>query len=382
MDASTWLVFLGLCTSLFLTRSVYRLYFHSLSKFPGPKLAAISHLYEFYYDIILSGMFIWEIERMHAKYGDYSSRSRYGVSSSLFLGPIVRINPRELHVKDSMYYDQIYAPGSRKRNKDPKFVTMFSSPYSMIATVDHEHHRFRRGLLSNFFSKQSVSNLGPLIEEKVSLLMQRFKDAYEENCPVDLSGAFSALTGDIITYYSYGDSMNFLEEKDFKNNVRDAIMETASMVHLNRFFPVLVPLVRRIPPSFMAYIRPATAVVFKIQQRVAKQSAHALRNASFGDSDTKAKRTMFDALCDPAIPPHERTLPRLQDEGMILLSGGTEPTANALTVAAFHLINESSILAKLRTELRTTVFIPGAKATLTRLEQLPYLVSTITSSPH
>lgn len=381
MDSSSWFTILGLCTGLCLARSVYRLYFHSLSKFPGPKLAAISHLYEFYHDVIRSGMFIWEIEKMHAKYGDYSSWSRYGVSSSLFLGPIVRINPRELHVKDSMYYDQIYASGSRKRNKDPKFVSMFSSPYSMIATVDHEHHRFRRGLLSNFFSKQSVFNLSPLIEEKVLLLMQRFKDAYEDNSPVDLSAAFSALTGDIITYYSYGESMNFLEEKGFKNNVRDAIMETASMVHLNRFFPVLVPLIRRIPPWFMAYIRPATAVVFTIQQKVAKQSAHALRSAGSGDSDTKAKRTMFDALSDPAIPPRERTLPRLQDEGMILLSGGTEPTANALTVAAFHLINESSILTKLRTELKRVVFISGAKASLTQLERLPYLVSTIIVSP-
>lgn len=50
-------------------KSIYRLYFHPLSKFPGPKLTAITHLYEFYHDIIRNGMFIWEIEKMHEKYG-------------------------------------------------------------------------------------------------------------------------------------------------------------------------------------------------------------------------------------------------------------------------------------------------------------------------
>jgi hypothetical protein len=51
---------------------IYRLYAHPLAGFPGPKLAAASFLYEFYYDVIKSGMYLWEIERMHEKYGRYT----------------------------------------------------------------------------------------------------------------------------------------------------------------------------------------------------------------------------------------------------------------------------------------------------------------------
>lgn len=49
--------------------AIYRMYAHPLSGFPGPKLAAVTFLYEFYYDVIKSGMYLWEIERMHETYG-------------------------------------------------------------------------------------------------------------------------------------------------------------------------------------------------------------------------------------------------------------------------------------------------------------------------
>jgi hypothetical protein len=50
---------------------IYRLYFSPIAKFPGPKLAAATLWYEFYYDVIKSGQYIFEIERMHKKYGKF-----------------------------------------------------------------------------------------------------------------------------------------------------------------------------------------------------------------------------------------------------------------------------------------------------------------------
>ena len=47
----------------------YRLFWSPLSKFPGPKLAAATYLYEGYYDVIKRGKYTFKIRDLHAQYG-------------------------------------------------------------------------------------------------------------------------------------------------------------------------------------------------------------------------------------------------------------------------------------------------------------------------
>jgi len=68
--------------------AIYRLLFHPLARFPGPKLAAVTTLYEGFYDIVYQGKYIWQIEKMHKKHGKLSRSKTYGQKDIPFQRPI------------------------------------------------------------------------------------------------------------------------------------------------------------------------------------------------------------------------------------------------------------------------------------------------------
>jgi hypothetical protein len=49
---------------------IYRLYFHPLKSFPGPWLAAATGWYQFYFDIILGGQYIFQLRKLEKRYGN------------------------------------------------------------------------------------------------------------------------------------------------------------------------------------------------------------------------------------------------------------------------------------------------------------------------
>ncbi len=48
---------------------IFRLYLSPIAKFPGPKLAAATYLYEGYYDVVKRGKYTFKIKDLHDEYG-------------------------------------------------------------------------------------------------------------------------------------------------------------------------------------------------------------------------------------------------------------------------------------------------------------------------
>lgn len=101
MDSTIPLLLVGvLLAGYILSGAIHRLYLSPVASFPGPKLAALTFWYEFYYDVVQEGRYTWKIVQLHEEYG-----------------PVVRINPFELHVIDPDFYDELYVgPSKRKTN--------------------------------------------------------------------------------------------------------------------------------------------------------------------------------------------------------------------------------------------------------------------------
>jgi hypothetical protein len=60
----------------FAALAMYRLLFHSLHKFPGDKLAALTGWYREYYDLVKDGDWVEQLQRLHHKYGEFGPPRR------------------------------------------------------------------------------------------------------------------------------------------------------------------------------------------------------------------------------------------------------------------------------------------------------------------
>jgi len=118
--------------------AVYRLFLHPLARFPGRKIAAATKWYEFYYDIIKGegGQYAGEIDKMHEKYGPVTSYHESNKpQANLHQGPIIRITPDEIHIRDPDFYPVIYAPAPARRDKYASAAKMAGCPLGSTCRV-------------------------------------------------------------------------------------------------------------------------------------------------------------------------------------------------------------------------------------------------------
>ena len=140
--------------------------------------------YEFYYDIVLGGQYTFHIARLHEKYG-----------------PVIRINPHELHVHTPEFFDTLYVNG-QVRHKSDWTMRGFGVGKSAFGTLGHDLHRMRRSALNPFFSTARVRKLEPLMEERTDALMKRLGEFQEDGSIMTLEVAFSAYTAGMFSHNS------------------------------------------------------------------------------------------------------------------------------------------------------------------------------------
>jgi hypothetical protein len=71
LDALLSVLVLIFCILLYATGlTIYRLFLSPLAAFPGPKLAAATAWYEFYWNVLKQGQFTFHLQDLHDRYGE------------------------------------------------------------------------------------------------------------------------------------------------------------------------------------------------------------------------------------------------------------------------------------------------------------------------
>ncbi|GFF32208.1 trichodiene oxygenase [Aspergillus udagawae] len=371
MDASLCAVVavIGAGAFYLLNLVIYRLFLSPLAKFPGPKLAAVTSWYELYYDLVHKGKYLFEIEKMHDKYG-----------------PIVRINPFELSIRDSEYYDELYVTGSvRPTDRHEAFVEgIVDFKGSHIATTEHDLHRKRRKPLDPYFSRLGVSRLEPMLGELTEkLIVNRFESFKGTGKVVRLDHAFTAYSGDVINRLCMDDPPDVLvNDPEFSPWWYNLFHNGIATLPLFMGLPWLIHVVRLIPVSILAKLDPGTQTFNKFKMmcdnhlRVAKRE-----KASLGSKDTSmmgGRPTIFRHLLNSDLPPSELTDDRLSKEAQVLIGTGTVTTAGSLCFICYHIMVNPAIKKRLQEDLKPIMAnYPPKKPTWAELETAPYLQAVI-----
>lgn len=188
-----------LAVLLTIAGAIRRLFLHPLAHIPGPRLAALTWWYEFYFDAIQPGRYVFQIQELHKQYGKPNTRARVVHSAASLIslaGPIIRVTPDEIHISDVGFLDTIYAPSSSPRDKYEYQLRTLRVPGGVGTTPSLEVHRRRREALSPFFSKRNVVLLEPTIADKVQQLCRLLSKHASEGTPVNVSDVFFAFSNE------------------------------------------------------------------------------------------------------------------------------------------------------------------------------------------
>ncbi|KAH8887942.1 trichodiene oxygenase [Thozetella sp. PMI_491] len=333
---------------------------HPLYRFPGPRLAAMSWIYEFYFDVVHKGTYSKEIKRLHSIYG-----------------PIIRINPVELHCADTRFMDEIYAAGGRKRDRGP-FGLGHLTPQmtlSTLATLDHDHHRRRREAMKRFFSRAHISKLETEVGYMAQRLSNKLLARVGSGKPFDITAAYSCFATDIISKFCFGESFGFLDQEDFEPNFRNSVMSFVHGYFILRFFPWLKGAIH-LAPYIASYLPRDIALADGLLRNTIPSLVDKARD-EYNGKLAHRRDTVFEYIFDSDLPDDEKSTWRLTAEGMTLMAAGTETSSWTLAVLTFYLLNDPKLLARLTEELKEAVPDPQNIPSLATLERLPLFGAVI-----
>ncbi|TID27444.1 putative secreted glycosidase [Venturia nashicola] len=325
---------------------IYNVYFHPLSKFPGPKLAAAFKLYEAFYTV--RGQSHKMFAKLHERYGE-----------------VVRYSPDSLSIINETAWHDIYMARHPQMRKSTE-VRPVNGAHSIVFAPDDIHARQRK-VLAHAFSEKALREQEPLIQTYMDLLVKNLREDAEASTQTNITAELNYLTFDLIGDLTFASPFNALrnrEEHPWMTNMFKSIYERTIMGALLEF-PIFFPFLALFAGSLKkGSMRQMEYCLRKVKERIEQGAqrpdfmAQVLKNNDLEDTSKGMTRAEIDITFNT------------------LMSAGSETTATTLSGCMYLLAKNKRVAEKLKTEVREA-FGNGNEISVVKTNQLSYLLAVI-----
>jgi len=325
---------------------VYNVYFHPLSKFPGPKLWAATKIP--YVNSLLAGRLPHDVFWLHRTYG-----------------PVVRTGPDEISYSSAEAWKDIYG----HQSKLAKSETFYVRNYDIINANDADHARYRR-LFSHSFSEKALRDQQALMKVYIDLLIQRLHEQCKHgNRTVDMVSWYNWTTFDMIGDLAYGEPFGCLE-KAVHHPWVDWIVDNIKGTHW-------LAAAKHIPwlAWYYHWIEPK-----KVMQQRMVHIQLAVEKANKRLANKTQRPDFMTHVISMSGTEQGMTDDEIRTNANILISAGSETTATALCGVTYYLLRSPEALKRLTDEIRTAFPGPESEIDMNTTSGLKYLHAVLEES--
>lgn len=339
----------------YLGHAVYALYIHPLSRYPGPKLAAISFIPQIVYEI-RGQQHSW-VKGLHDQYGE-----------------VVRIGPNALVYRTPQAWKDIYGHkkgGQKTFAKDPQLYTAAPNGAEGIITVNGTDHSRMRRLVAHAFSDRALREQETLLHTYADLLVQKIHKQLvkgKASKVIDFVRWYNYVTFDLIGDLSFGEPFNCLRDDQYHwwvSLMLDAV-KVSGYLKIPHFYPFLKPLGTLLIPKRLLERRDAV-----FQQAVERVSRRLQRQMERPDFTSYILRHKDDELA--------MSRGELDANAGTFVLAGSETTAATLSGTTYYLLRHPAVYRRLVDEIRGA-FKDALDIQLSSIASLRYLNAVLDES--
>ena len=334
-----------------IARVVYNIWFHPLSKVPGPLLESAIY-FPTGYKIFIKGTGPGAMKKWHEKYG-----------------PVVRIGPNRLSFDGEIGWPAIFGhrkPGQPEYEKVP---SIFGEKRHLLVAKKEIHRRQRRQL-AHAFSDASLVQQELIVNKYIDMLMDHFTKQAQSGETLDIVKWFNFTTFDIIGDLAFSESFRSLESRSYNPWVLAIFqgIRGGALLRMLYNYPLADLIVKIIKLS--PKVRTLNEIRSHARNKaIARMEYGAERMEGHKDFTTYMMKTNRDGA--PGMDREEI----LQNAPTIVLAG-SETTATSLSGFCFYVGQHPDVYAKLAAEIRLS-FSSEADISMTSTAALQYLAAVI-----